>query len=118
MSYATDHSAALEQVGDAGASVTFTKTDTTYTPASDTHSTETSTVVGKAVRVKGRARTYEALGLVESRAPTLFFCPTTYGDEPDIGATVVWGGKTYTVRDVEPIAPDGTVIACRVVVEK
>ena len=64
------------------------------------------------------------------------FVPTTYGDVPDLGYTTTWGGETrrwadtfgwgdvktqsfvYTVKQVQPLAPDGTVIMARIVVGK
>ena len=116
MSYATSHASALKLVTSKGTSVTFTKVTTDYDGETDTHTTTSATVTGKAVRVRGRARTYEALGLIESKAPTLLFAPDTYGSEPVLGSTLSWGGTTYTVRDVEPVAPDGTAIVARVVV--
>ena len=51
--------------------------------------------------------------------PTLFFSPTDYNleafsdDFVQPGDTCVWGTKTYTVRDVAPIAPDAVVIAAK-----
>lgn len=99
-------------------SVTFSRTTQTYTPTTGTMTSATTTVVGNAVRVRGDAEVYKSLGLIQSEAPTLFFTPTTYGQCPQPGDTVNWSSTTYTVRDVNPIAPDGTVIAARVVIVK
>lgn len=118
MSYTSDHAAALQMVEEAGSAVTLTKTTTTYDAATDTHTPSTQTVAGKAVQVPGRPRRYEALGLVESKAPTLLFVPDTYGSEPELGATLPWAGEVHTVRDVEPTAPDGTLILARLIVER
>ena len=97
--------------------VTFTRTTTTYTdPTTGATTVATSTVVGQAMRVRGRPYTYQALSLIESEAPTLFFTPTTYGECPQPGDTVTWANIAYRVRDVDPIAPDGVVIAARIVV--
>lgn len=88
----------------------------TYTPTTDTSTVSSASVAGYAVRTRGNPKVYEALKLIESEAPTLLFSPTTYGSMPDLGATVTWNGKTYTVRDVLPVAPDGTGIIAKVVV--
>ena len=101
--------------------ITFTRTTRTYTAATDTATVSSSTVTGSAIQVRGDPQRYAALGLVLTTMPTLFWAPTTYGEVPLPGDTVVWpetGGSTYTVRDVDPIAPDGVVIAARVVIGK
>lgn len=117
MSYSTEHAGALGDIRTAGAPVTFTKTTLgAYDPETDTATPSTTSVGGHAVRVRGRPDTYDALQLVESQAPTLLFAATTFGQAPALGATVTWGGETYTVRDVNPVAPDGSGIIFRVVV--
>lgn len=99
--------------------VTFTRvTHGTYDPETDTATPTTTTITGTAIRSVGDPHRYAALGLVESQAPTLFWVPTTYGDTPEPGDTVVWQSTTYTARDVTVIAPDGVTIAARVIVEK
>lgn len=120
MSYAPDHASALLDLTRAGAAVTFTLTRPgTFSPSTDTWSTPTeTTVTGAAVRVKGSPLTYQRLNLAPSEAPTLLFTPTTYGDVPALGSAVVWGSVTYVVKDVEPLAPDGTAILSRVVVAR
>lgn len=102
MSYTGQHASALARVKRRGAAVTFTRAGAT-TP-------------GYAVRAKGDPNTYLARSLIESQAPTLFFVPTTYGDTPQLGDVCTWGGVTLTTADVNPIAPDGTTLAARVVV--
>lgn len=118
MTYQSEHADALADVEAAGAAVTFTLVTQTYDAETDTSTPATTTVSGHAVRVRGNPRQYEALGLVEASTPTLLFVPTTYGEEPELGATVVWNGETYTVRDVAPLAPDGSAILSRVVVSR
>ena len=105
---------------------TFTRTNPgTYDGTTDTFTgAAASTITGSAIQVKGNPSRYAALGLVLSTMPTLFFTPTTYpllanGTEfVQPGDTVVWSGQTFTVRDVDPIAPDAYVIAARVIVSK
>jgi hypothetical protein len=101
-------------------SVTFTRTVAgSYDPETDTDASPvTTTITGEAVRVRGRPETYRALSLIESEAPTLFFTPSEYGDRPKPGDTVVWETLTWTVRDVNPIAPDGVLIAARIVITR
>lgn len=120
MTYVAEHSSALLDLGDAGASVTFSHTTTgTYDPATDTTTGATvTTVTGKAIRTKGDPLKYQALNLVASEAPTLLFTPTTYGSLPSLGDTVSWGSVVYSVKDVDPVAPDGTAIIARIVVAR
>jgi len=98
--------------------VTFTRTTRSYSGTTDTPTTQTTTLPGTAIRVRGDPHRYSALGLVESKAPTLLWIPTTYGDTPEPGDEVVWRSETYTARDVEVVAPDGVTIAAKVIVEK
>ena len=101
-------------------SVTFTRvTQGSYDPETDVAAAPTtSTVVGVAMRTRGNPHRYAALGLVESKAPTLLFVPATYGETPEPGDTISWEGETYTARDVQPVAPDGVTILAKVIIEK
>lgn len=96
--------------------VTFTRVSQTYDAATDTMTSTSSTVTGSAMQVRPNYRRYKALGLALETVLTLFFVPTTYGDVPLPGDTVVWGSTTYTVRDVETLAPDGVLLAARVAI--
>lgn len=101
--------------------ITFTRSTRTYDAASDTSTVTESTITGSAIQVRGDPERYRALGLVLSTMPTLFFAPTTYGETPQPGDVVTWpetGGSVYTVRDIDPIAPDGVTIAARIVIGK
>ena len=97
---------------------TFTRRTNTTNPEDGSHTVAESTVTGSAMRVKGDPHTYTALGLSLTENPTLFFVPDTYGDVPEPGDEVTWptSGTVYHVADVNPIAPDGVVIAARVVI--
>lgn len=97
--------------------ITFTRTVNAEDAAGLLTPTVT-TITGSAIRVRGLPQTMRALGLIDSEAPTLFFTPTTYGDRPAPGDTVVWELLTWTVKDVDPIAPDGITIAARVVITR
>lgn len=103
-----------------GAAVTFTVTNPgTYDATTDTYSSDTtSTVAGYALRAAGDPERYRALNLVESENPTLEFVPTTAGEVPPLNATVTFGGFGYVVRDVEPVAQNGTATRARVIVSR
>lgn len=119
MGYQTEHADALADVKEAGAAVTFTKTVVTgYDETTGVQTTGTVTVAGYAIRRPGKLETYERLGLIESAAPTLFFVPETYGEEPPLGASCSWGGQQHTAADVLPLEPDGEAIAARVVIKR
>lgn len=96
--------------------ITFTRRTRDYDPATDTSQVTETTITGSALQVRGDPRRYKALNLNLSTMPTLFFTPTNYGDQVQPGDTTTWANKTYTVRDVEDIAPDGVVIASRIVI--
>ena len=68
--------------------------------------------------MRGDPLRYQALGLSLTENPTLVFTPTTYGETPQPGDSVVWpaNGTTYCVEDVDPVAPDGVTILARVVI--
>ena len=106
--------------------VTFTRTTPGVMNETDgTFSAPTvTTISGNAVQVRGNPEVYQRLSLVLSQAPTLFFIPTTYGLLANTasmvrpGDTVAWVGENFTVRDVECIAPDGVVVAARIIVSQ
>ena len=97
---------------------TFTRSAKTYDAETGVMSITASTIEGDAIQVQGDPARYMALNLNITENPTLFFVPDTYGDKPEPGDTVVWpaSGRTFTVRDVSEIAPDGVLIAARIVV--
>lgn len=117
--YAADSASALEDVRAAGANVEFTLAVNTYDPATDATTPGAPIVVtGAAIRVKGNPLVYQRLSLIESEAPTLFVVPDVYGRFPPLTASVTWGGIGYTVKNVDPVAPDGVAIAARVVIAR
>jgi hypothetical protein len=105
-------------------SVTFTRSDPgTYDPETGLHtSPTTSTITGNAIQVRGDPQRYAAAGLNLSTMPTLLFTPTSYNlstfstDFVRPGDTTTWRNTNYTVKDVDPIAPDGVVIMARIVI--
>jgi hypothetical protein len=76
------------------------------------------TVDGFAMQIDGEPDLYVALGLVESENPTLLFQPTTPGTLPALGASVVWGGESLTVKNIKSAAMSGTPTAARIVVSR
>jgi len=104
--------------------ITFTRAGAgVYDPATDTTSgAVTTTITGSAIQVRADPQRYLARELIMSTNPTLLFTPTTYGlhaytsEFVQPGDTVDWNGVTFTVKDVEPVAPDGIVIIARIVV--
>ena len=108
-SYAGVHSRSYSLVGRKGASVTFTKLTTTYTAETNTSTVASSTISGVAVEDSKDKRVSPG-GLTEARGLVVYFVPSTFGDEPEEGATCSWGGTSYTVTSVKSVAPDGTSI--------
>ena len=96
--------------------ITFTRVRQSEDPETGTMTPVTTTITGSAIQVKGIPARYTALGLVLTTMPTLLFTPTTYGETPEPGDTVSWVGKTYTVKDVDPVAPDGITIIARIII--
>lgn len=116
MSYAAEHASAYADVAAAGAAVTFTRRTKSEAALTGVVTVTTTTVGGVAMQVQGDPRRYRELSLVVSTNPTLLFVPTTYGQVPESGDTVVWGGLTLTVKDVNALKPDGTVVLAKVIV--
>jgi hypothetical protein len=118
--YAPDHAAALADVADAGADADFTFEDPgTLDEATGLYtSASTTTVSGKAIQTRGNPKTYERLSLKQSEAPSLFWVPDTLGQLPLPDYRITWGGRALVARDIDPIAPNGTAIAARIVVSR
>jgi hypothetical protein len=104
--------------------ITFTRRSQAFADETGLSTETVTTITGHAVQVRGAAATYARLGLSETQAPTLLITPTTYGlrawsDEfVRPGDEVEWAGGSFVVQDVAPIAPDGVVIAARVVIAR
>jgi hypothetical protein len=102
------------------ADVTFSHgTPGTYDPETDTTTGgSVTTVSGTAMEIQGDPNMYLQIGLIESENPTLLFTPTTAGELPGLGWTVVWGGETLTVKHVFRLAMAGTPEAAKIVVSR
>jgi hypothetical protein len=117
MSYTAVHARALLQVKRKGAPVTFTLSNAgvpnglTGVPTG----AASSSVAGHAVQTPGNPERYRALQLVETHAITLIFAPSTRPQMPALGATFTFGGVKWTVKAVDPVAPDGDGIVATVI---
>lgn len=114
--YTADHAAALAEIREAGAAVTFTKTTYLEDLATGTQTRSEASVAGYAAEMPGDPEQYERLHLTEKEAPTLLFVSTTLGDVPESDAEVTWRGRVHTVREILPLAPAGTPIRFRIVI--
>jgi hypothetical protein len=103
-----------------GARVAFGKVvPGTYDPATDTTLPPTTlTVTGTAMQIASDPELYTQLGLIEQDNPTLLFTPDTVGVLPVLGMTVSWGGEALTVKNITPLAMNGTPTAARIVVSR
>lgn len=112
------HANALRLAQSVGRACTFTETTQAYDPTTGTYTASAVQVAGYAVRDNPTPEFYQALGLTVQGSETLLFSPSTFGEEPEIGATVVWGDDdddTYTVKQIERIGPNSTASLLRVV---
>lgn len=110
--YAAEHAGAYADVEAAGTSMAFIY-DSPGTEQSDGSFTGPTRMNVAAVALEvegGDPKTYEALGLRASESPRLFVVTSTYGEEVPVGARTTFGGKKYTVRDVDAFRPDGAPI--------
>lgn len=118
---------ALGTITRKGAPVTFTfaRGDGTYLADIDFESyAGPVSVFGYAIRDEttaapaGAPITREGGTLIETESPVLLFAPSTPGQLPAEGMLVAWGGHTYSVVSVDPIAPAGKAVIARVVVRR
>ncbi len=111
--YEADHASAHADVAEAG----FVAAFSVRVPGvldETTNRTAAGTVVpypGVALRKRGSVRMYEALGLVQTEAVTLFWVPDTQGQLPPLEATIVLDGVAHAVKSVDPLAPSGVADA-------
>lgn len=119
MSNAAIHGRALRTVGRYGKAWTFTNTTAgTHDPIASTWTQPTkSTVSGKAVEIAtGEAKMRrEGEEATQQIGKALFFVPDTFGGLPAVGSIAMADGEqSRSVKAVDPIRPDGNVIAARV----
>lgn len=117
--YASEHRMAHAEVSAAGAPIAFTWTTRVVDDATDAESAPVQhSMTGVAMKVRGRARAYEILTLIEADSPTLLFVPDTYGDCPPLNAIGTWATKPMGIRSIDPLAPDGVTITARLIVSR
>ena len=117
MSYTDDIAAAQAIVADAGTSVTFSRTGGTFTPSTSRVSGGATTASGSAVRVKGTDRLRFASQTTKLVNPIVVLVAASGlgAFQPQPGDRMVFAGTTYTVKDTNVVAPDGTAILYNVV---
>lgn len=90
------------------ASVTFTRRVRTLNASTNLTTTVDTTATTTGAAVANDLKRFNELGLVLITPVTLLVAGGPLaGFEPQPNDTFVWGGKTYTVRDVVPLNPDG-----------
>lgn len=88
-----------------------------YDPATDTNAGPVvGTLTMDAMEIDGDPDLFLALKLVESENPTLLCKSREPAPLPPLGASVVWGGETYTIKSVKRLAMAGVATAARIVV--
>lgn len=98
-----------------GADVVFVDLDEgsgAYNPLTDTWSggPTATAVTGAAVEVPGDPDRFAALGLVLANPVVLLVAATGLEITPAPGMAFTWGGVTYTIKNVEKVAPDGVTV--------
>lgn len=117
MSYAADHASALADIRESGAAVSFSVRNPGVPDPLTGLSTGggTSSVAGHGLQLPGNQERYRDLQLVSFMAITLLFAASTYGEKPAIGSTFDFMGSTWTVKAIDPFAPDGTPVIFTVI---
>lgn len=65
---------------------------------------------GKAIQIEGDPDRFAALKLVLVDPVTLMIAAGGLTVTPSVGKLMTWAGVTYTIKDRDPVAPDGTPI--------
>lgn len=110
---------ALATITRKGAAVTFPGTGTaaTYDPATGTWSggVPGADVTGRAVQIDSDPDRFAALGLVLVNPVTLLVAASGLTVTPAPNMPMTWASKTYTIRDVDAVAPSGDPIVYAVI---
>lgn len=105
--------------------VTFIRTKPgTHDPTTERFGAPTSTsITGNAIEVQGDPDHYRQNGLSLDTMPTLLFSPTGYplrahtAEFVQPGDSCEWVGRQFVVKNISGIiAPDGFVVAARIVI--
>lgn len=65
---------------------------------------------GFAVQIEGDPDRFNSLSLVLKDPVTLLVAASGLSTVPKPGLPITWAGLTYTIKDVNPTAPDGVAI--------
>ena len=102
--------------------LTFTRTIQNIDPLTGAATPVVSTISGEGILVRGNPQRYRDLGLVLATMPTILLTLNGYplkAFTPEFvlpGDVTTLNGVVMTVKDVDPVAPDGFVIVARIVV--
>jgi hypothetical protein len=113
--YAPEQQSAAADIRSAGALVAFARANQAYNDTDGTLSGAPITATSHAIRVKGDPQRLAALNLRLVSPITLLVAALELGSyEPTADDSMIFAGQTYAVKDVDPVAPDGTPILYRV----
>jgi hypothetical protein len=92
--------------------IVFTRQQTAIDPATRRQTVTPVTIPGQGVFVRGDPKRYERLQLRQGEARTIKWAPDVYGQTPDPapGDRCAFSDKSWDVRDVDPINPDGVAL--------
>lgn len=115
--YTADAAQAQADIAAAGAAVTFARGAGAFTPSTGRVSGAATTATSAAVRVIGtdRLRFIQQSTKLVNPIVLLVGSEALGTFEPTPGDTMTFSGDRYVVRDVNPIAPDGTDILYSIV---
>ncbi len=116
--YAPEAESALLMITEAGGIVSFpgTATSAVYDGATDTWSgSPSSDATGRAVQIDSDPDRFRALGLTLANSVTLLIAALNLSVTPRPGMYITWAGITYSIKDVEAVAPDGVPIMYTVI---
>jgi hypothetical protein len=102
------------------AAIVFTKeTPATVDAATNRPGAPASrTVRGNAVEEDADPKRYADLNLHANEFRTVFFIPDTPGELPALDSECTWGGRPWTLRAVDPLAPNGTPLGASLVLSR
>lgn len=113
--YTAEIESAAADIREAGAPVAFARGASTHDKATGRMSGSPITASSHAVRIKGDAKRLAARNLVLRDPITLLVEALDLGtfvpEDPD---SMTFAGATYTVKDVDPLAPSGVPITYHV----
>lgn len=113
--YLSEQKSAAKDIKKAGAPVTFARGKQTYNDSDSSLSGTEVSASSYAIRTKGNPVRLAALNLKLVQPVTLLvaaFYLAAFVPLPDDKMT--FGGVVYTIKDIDPVAPDGAAIVYRI----